>query len=105
MVWETNTKGYIFKIEENPLHILYGHDNEVTCVDINIELDIAISGSKDGSIAIHTLRRGQYVRSIFHSRRFEICMVRISSQGHIIAYSKANCILQKNYTLIIFFFQ
>jgi WD40 repeat protein len=99
MVWETNSKGYVFRIEENPLHILYGHDHEVTCVDINIELDVAVSGSKDGSVAIHTLRRGQYVRSIFHPKRLEILMVKVSSQGQIVVYSKVPILQASIHTL------
>ncbi len=89
MVWEIQPlKSSSYKIDETPLHILYGHDDEVSCVAVNLELDIAVSGSKDGSCIIHTLRRGKYVRSIFHPKRHEIKLLAVSSQGHIVMYSQ-----------------
>ena len=47
-----------------PLHILYGHDDAVTCVSISTELNVVVSGSDDGTIIIHNLREGSYIRSI-----------------------------------------
>jgi len=47
-----------------PLHILYGHDEAVTSVAISCELNVVVSGSNDGTIIIHSLREGQYIRSI-----------------------------------------
>ncbi|KAG8138665.1 hypothetical protein E2320_001489 [Naja naja] len=44
--------------------VLYGHEDEVTCVGISTELDMAVSGSKDGSILVHTIRRGQFIKSL-----------------------------------------
>lgn len=35
------------------LHVLYGHDDEVTCVAIMTELDLAVSGSKVNFISLH----------------------------------------------------
>ncbi|RYH30738.1 DUF4704 domain-containing protein [archaeon] len=47
-----------------PLHTLYGHDDAVNCVVIQTELDLVVSGSDDGTIMIHSLREGIYIRSI-----------------------------------------
>ncbi|KAL7977800.1 hypothetical protein Chor_010752 [Crotalus horridus] len=44
--------------------VLYGHEDEVTCVGISTELDMAVSGSKDGTILVHTIRRGQFMMSL-----------------------------------------
>jgi hypothetical protein len=87
-------------VSPSPLHVLHGHDDPVTCVAVNGELDILVSGSIDGTLIIHTLREGVYVRSIllgYHSvssappiigpqvRR--VTMLAISKEGYILAYS------------------
>lgn len=50
-----------------PIRTLYGHDDTVNCLCLNPELDIIVSGSDDGTIMIHNLRDGKYVRSIINS--------------------------------------
>jgi Beige/BEACH domain/WD domain, G-beta repeat len=45
-------------------HVLWGHETPITCVDLNSDLDIAVSGSESGLICVHTVRRGDFVRSI-----------------------------------------
>lgn len=47
-----------------PLHVLSGHGDTVTCVAVNLDADIVVTGSADGTCIIHTLSRGQYVRTI-----------------------------------------
>jgi hypothetical protein len=47
-----------------PIRTLYGHDDAVTCVAMNHEMDIVISGSEDGTWIMHNLRDGKYVRTI-----------------------------------------
>lgn len=51
-------------ISDKPKHILYGHNDEVTCVAINRDFDIVVSGSMDGSCIVHTIRKGEYCRTI-----------------------------------------
>uniref|UniRef100_A0A7M4E3Q1 Neurobeachin-like protein 2 n=1 Tax=Crocodylus porosus TaxID=8502 RepID=A0A7M4E3Q1_CROPO len=65
MVWQVLQQGgFSCGLAPKPIQVLYGHDNEVTCVAISTELDMAVSGSKDGTIIIHTIRRGLFMRSI-----------------------------------------
>jgi WD40 repeat protein len=65
MVWEIlNDKENPFG--SNPLHILFGHDDAVTCVAVNAEFDLVASGSEDGTIILHNLRDGLYIRSIIN---------------------------------------
>ncbi|KAJ6255275.1 beige/beach-related [Anaeramoeba flamelloides] len=45
--------------------ICYGHYTDVTCLDISESLDLVISGSNDGSLLIHTLQKGGFVRVLF----------------------------------------
>lgn len=63
MVWEINLERDL-PLGTQPLHILYGHDDAITTVAINPEFDVIISGSDDGTIIVHNLHSGVYVRSI-----------------------------------------
>jgi WD40 repeat protein len=63
MVWEVQSNREM-PIAESPLHILYGHDDAVTSVSVNAELDVVVSGSVDGTVIVHSLREGSYTRSI-----------------------------------------
>ncbi|XP_064018491.1 LOW QUALITY PROTEIN: neurobeachin-like protein 2 [Pogoniulus pusillus] len=65
MVWQVLQQGgFSSGLAPKPAQVLYGHDAEVTCVAISTELDMAVSGSKDGTIIIHTIRRGLFIRSL-----------------------------------------
>ncbi|KAI4885568.1 hypothetical protein NFI96_016862 [Prochilodus magdalenae] len=58
------TGGFSSGLSPRPVQVLCGHDQEVTCVSISTELDIAVSGSKDGTVIVHSVRRGQYLRTL-----------------------------------------
>ncbi|NXP08041.1 NBEL2 protein, partial [Thinocorus orbignyianus] len=65
MVWQVLQQGgFSSGLAPKPVQVLYGHDAEVTCVAISTELDMAVSGSKDGTLIIHTIRRGLFIRSL-----------------------------------------
>lgn len=64
MVWNVTTNRDLPLGNESPLHILYGHDDAVTSVSVNAELDVVVSGSVDGTIIVHSLREGSYIRTI-----------------------------------------
>ena len=49
---------------DRPRHVLYGHDDEVSCVWVSSQFDLVASGGRDGSILLHTLRSGRYTRTI-----------------------------------------
>jgi WD40 repeat protein len=89
LVWEIiYQKGLPVRVDENPMHILYGHDDEITCIAVDVGLDVCVSGSNDGSCIIHNLRQGTYLRTIFHPQKHPISIVAISPNGNIIFYSK-----------------
>ena len=46
-------------------HVLWGHETPIMCVDLSSDLDVAVSGSMGGKVCVHTLRRGDFVRSIY----------------------------------------
>ncbi|XP_040211167.1 neurobeachin-like protein 2 isoform X2 [Rana temporaria] len=65
MVWEVLQQGgFSYGLSPKPVQVLYGHSDEVTCVAISTELDMAVSGSKDGTVIVFTIRRGQFLRCI-----------------------------------------
>ncbi|KAJ4967218.1 hypothetical protein NE237_019067 [Protea cynaroides] len=78
-------KDYI--IVETPFHILYGHDDVITCLFVSAELDIVISGSKDGTCVFHTLREGRYVRSLQHPSGSALSKLVASRHGRIVFYA------------------
>ncbi|XP_040571294.2 LOW QUALITY PROTEIN: neurobeachin-like protein 1 [Lepeophtheirus salmonis] len=82
IVWQIGSKGLI------PLQVLSGHDKAVTCVAIIFELDIAVSGSEDGSVNVYTVKEGQYIRTIYPpvmtDDPFTISLIQLSYQGDII---------------------
>lgn len=73
-------------IVENPVHILCGHDDIITCLFVSAELDIVISGSKDGTCIFHTLREGRYVRSIQNPSGSVISKLVASQHGRLVFY-------------------
>ncbi|KNA15279.1 hypothetical protein SOVF_099670 isoform A [Spinacia oleracea] len=78
-------KDYI--ISETPFHILCGHDDIITCLYVSMDLDIVISGSKDGTCVFHTLREGRYVRSLCHPSNCALTKLVVSQHGRIVLYS------------------
>lgn len=82
---EMPRKDYV--ISETPFHILCGHDDIITCLYVSVELDIVISGSKDGTCVFHTLREGRYVRSICHPSGSAFSKLVASHHGRILFYA------------------
>jgi WD40 repeat protein len=71
--------------------ILYGHTDTITTIDASSDLDMVVSGSKDKSIMIYTLRSGKYVRSLEHN--FAITQLKLSVNGNFVAYSDEKSLL------------
>lgn len=74
-------------ISETPFHILCGHDDIITCLHVSVELDIVISGSKDGTCVFHTLREGRYVRSLRHPSGSALSTLVVSPHARVVLYS------------------
>ncbi|XP_078396983.1 neurobeachin-like protein 2 isoform X4 [Cetorhinus maximus] len=65
IVWQVIQQGgFACGLSQKPVQVLYGHDNAVTCVAISTELDMVVSGSKNGTVIVHTVRRGQFMRTL-----------------------------------------
>ncbi|KAL8030230.1 hypothetical protein ABFX02_14G273200 [Erythranthe guttata] len=74
-------------VAETPFHILCGHDDIITCLYASTELDIVISGSKDGTCIFHTLKEGRYVRSLRHPHGRPLSKLIVSRHGRIVLYA------------------
>ncbi|XP_023910441.2 BEACH domain-containing protein B isoform X2 [Quercus suber] len=83
---ELPRKDYV--IVETPFHILCGHDDVITCLYVSVELDIIISGSKDGTCVFHTLREGRYIRSLRHPSGSALSKLVASQHGRIVFYAE-----------------
>ncbi|KAL6888469.1 hypothetical protein ACP4OV_009495 [Aristida adscensionis] len=86
--FDLSTKDHV--IIESPCHILCGHDDIITCLFVSTELDIVISGSKDGTCMFHTLREGTYVRSIRHPSGAGLSKLVASQHGRLVLYSDSD---------------
>ncbi|KAK3083537.1 hypothetical protein FSP39_025014, partial [Pinctada imbricata] len=92
IIWQVyqQQSGTSVNVNNRPLHTLCGHDAEVTAVQISVELDAAISASKDGTVVIHTVRRGHYLRSIrppcTMGYTMNIPYIEMNNIGHIVIY-------------------
>lgn len=92
MIWQITQQGGVpTGLASKPSQILYGHTNEVLSVGISTELDMAVSGSRDGTVIIHTIQKGQYMRTLRppceSSLLLTIPNVALSWEGHIVIYS------------------
>ncbi|KAL1771089.1 neurobeachin 1 isoform X1 [Sigmodon hispidus] len=92
MIWQiTQQGGTPVGLASKPFQILYGHTDEVLSVGISTELDMAVSGSRDGTVIIHTIQKGQYMRTLRppceSSLFLTIPSLAISWEGHIVIYS------------------
>jgi WD40 repeat protein len=47
------------------VHTLLGHETPVSCVAICTKLDVVLSGALGGSICIHKVRSGKFIRSFY----------------------------------------
>ncbi|XP_070767640.1 neurobeachin-like protein 2 [Enoplosus armatus] len=89
IVWQVLQQGgFSSGLAPRPVQVLCGHDQEVTCVAISTELDMAVSGSKDGTVIVHTVRRGQYLRTLQPPSDScvpaQISELQVGMEGHIV---------------------
>ncbi|XP_068101120.1 neurobeachin-like protein 1 isoform X2 [Hyperolius riggenbachi] len=92
MIWQISQQGGVSgDLFAKPLQILYGHIDEISSVAISTELDMAVSGARDGTVIIHTIRRGQYMRTLKPPSDSSLVMsipnLAVSWDGHIVIHS------------------
>ncbi|XP_026225786.1 neurobeachin-like protein 2 isoform X2 [Anabas testudineus] len=89
IVWQVLQQGgFSSGLSPRPVQVLSGHDQEVTCVAISTELDMAVSGSKDGTVIVHTVRRGLFLRTLRPPSDScvpaQISALQVGMEGHIV---------------------
>ena len=70
-----------------PVQVLAGHDKAVKCVALSVELDMAASGSEDGTVNVYTIKDGQFLRFLRPPSTevdFVVERLTLSTQGHIV---------------------
>ncbi|KAM6945740.1 LOW QUALITY PROTEIN: neurobeachin-like protein 1 [Aplochiton taeniatus] len=92
MVWQVLQQGGApVGLCPKPVQVLYGHTDEVVSVSISTELDMAVSGSRDGTVIIHTVRRGQYMRCLRppceSALPVSILHLAFSWEGHLVVHT------------------
>ncbi|XP_061652888.1 neurobeachin-like protein 1 isoform X2 [Phyllopteryx taeniolatus] len=92
MVWQVLQQGGApVGLHPKPVQVLYGHTNEVVSVSISTELDMAVSGARDGVVIIHTVRKGQYVRCLRppcdSSLPLSVLHLAVSWEGHLLVHT------------------
>ncbi|XP_028319544.1 neurobeachin-like protein 1 isoform X2 [Gouania willdenowi] len=92
MVWQVQQQGGApVGLCPKPVQVLYGHTDEVVSVCISTELDMAVSGSRDGTVIIHTVRRGQYMRCLRppceSSLPLTVLHLCVSWEGHLLVHT------------------
>uniref|UniRef100_A0A7N6A220 Neurobeachin-like protein 2 n=1 Tax=Anabas testudineus TaxID=64144 RepID=A0A7N6A220_ANATE len=92
IVWQVLQQGGApVGLYPKPVQVLYGHTDEVVSVAISTELDMAVSGSRDGTVIIHTVRRGQYMRCLRppcdSSLPLSILHLAVSWEGHLLVHT------------------
>lgn len=64
MVWNVEPWGEPPVSASSLTHVLYGHDTPVTCVCASASLDVVVSSGEDGTLVVHSLWSGEYIRTI-----------------------------------------
>ncbi|XP_037563359.1 neurobeachin-like protein 1 isoform X2 [Dermacentor silvarum] len=106
IIWELNQLGPGSFLPNKPFQILCGHDSEVTCVAVITELDMALSGSKDGTVNVHSVREGHFL----HTLRLpgdmpeQVALLSVSHLGFICIHScpDPQALLKSGYVLHLY---
>lgn len=91
MLWQVVIEhGLSVNLDSVPMQILYGHTSTVTSVDLSNELDIVVSAAVDGTVNMHTIRTGSYVRTLsFVNEKISVfrnLAVKMGDERHILVY-------------------
>ena len=75
------------------VHVLHGHHSPVTAMCFSSELNLLISGAQKGSLCLHDVKKGEYIRSFIASGE-PINAVFITPHGYVLSHSWSNLKLQ-----------
>lgn len=95
MVWKVERqRGRPLQLHPKPRFVLRGHTDAVSCLAVSERLDVVISGSAGGAVAVHTLHSGRFVRSFFDDPRAGylaggVDFILVSSLAKVVVFSHA----------------
>jgi trimeric autotransporter adhesin len=69
------------------IHSMPGHASAITAISYCTDLDLVWSGDAEGVLCIHTVRQGEFVRSLKHMMGGSIDAVLATNPGYLIAHS------------------
>ena len=69
------------------LHVLCGHHSPIITMHYSANMDLVVSTSEEGTICLHSVRKGVFIRYIEYRTDNRYCQLHITSQGHIVSYS------------------
>ncbi|KAL0221654.1 hypothetical protein RCL1_001508 [Eukaryota sp. TZLM3-RCL] len=76
--------------DNTPLHILHGHDDAVTCITSDVDLDVVLTGSKDGTIIVFCLSKGRYMRTIEYPLMKPVHLLSYVQVGYFLTHSRVD---------------
>jgi len=82
----------------------FDHNAAITSLDYNKKLDLVVTGSKDGSIALRIIATGKLLRKIKVSKeityKYRINKIRLTSQGYILSIWRARINRENDYLIV-----
>jgi hypothetical protein len=72
------------------LHVLCGHQAPIITTHYAADLDMVVSGSADGSVCLHTVRRGTFVRTLLEHSGVPVVLTHILSDGYVLVHTAHN---------------
>jgi len=73
---------------------LWGHHSAVRCLSYAPELDLVLSGSDEGLLCLHTVRKGRFIRSMPEMLGSPVDLVLAAAPGYLVAHSVAGLVLR-----------
>ena len=69
------------------VHVLCGHQAPVSCMHYSPDMDLLLSGADDGSLCLHSVRRGEFIRQVAPPCGVPVNVVFVARQGYLVAHS------------------
>ncbi|KYR01653.1 BEACH domain-containing protein [Tieghemostelium lacteum] len=85
ILWQLSTDQYSL----TPIHLLRGHDYGITQIQMSIDNDLCLSASKDGTVILHCVSSGKFIRSFKHPSSLPIHNMLLLDDGSFFIYSNS----------------
>jgi hypothetical protein len=84
------------------VHVLRGHQKGISAIHYCPELDLVLSGDVSGTMCLHTVRKGRFIRKLYHHQHsgndeagqkgstFSVDQVLVSTAGYLVSYSRSD---------------